>query len=122
MHLGMRWGSRSRVRQTERPWRRPIRWAETSAADAPSGRTAARTRASRSSGASVVLVEVSGAARGPIFQLRNDLRIGGRMSTILVPDVKRLIELPTAFTVEPWTSADQSGLTSTSLPDRSQER
>src|SRR5262249_29363612 len=36
--------------------RRPIRWAETSAAAPPSGRMTARTRASSSSGASVVLV------------------------------------------------------------------
>src|SRR3954463_2783219 len=36
--------------------RRPIRWAETSVADPPSGRTAARTRVSRSSGVSVVLL------------------------------------------------------------------
>src|SRR5262249_1743350 len=36
--------------------RRPIRWAETSAAAPPSGRTTARTRASSSSGVSVVLV------------------------------------------------------------------
>src|SRR4051812_50175961 len=33
-----------------------MRWADTSVADPPSGRTAARTRASSSSGASVVLL------------------------------------------------------------------